>query len=187
LHVSNGVNNGLYHAQGDIIVEDDNNAYIQFSNPTGFASGLLSGTSATDIRSALLFLADSSLIFRTGGNSTRLTIDKTGNASFTGEITRSVTGAANMVPVCYGSVDLDGDILSGSGNFSVVPVPPGQYNIEIIDEPYTNSGYTTTATPVSSNPRLITIGASGGDLIVKTYNSSATLTDCIFHFVVYKS
>jgi hypothetical protein len=187
IHVSNGSSSGIYHNQADIIIEDDNHAYIQFSCPSSFAGGLLAGTNIDDIRSALLFLADSSVVIRAGGNFTRLTVDKNGNSTFTGEIRRPSTTTANLVPICYGSVDDNGAILSGTGNFSVTHTSTGVYTIDIDDESYTNSGYTSNVSPVNSNPRMTAITSSGGNLLVRTYNSAGTLVDCIFHFVVYKS
>ncbi|HLF64203.1 MAG TPA: hypothetical protein VI603_10635 [Saprospiraceae bacterium] len=186
LHVSNGSGGNLYHSESDLILEDNGHSYIQFSTPAGSASGLLSGNPATVIRSAILFLADSTVVIRTGGNTTRLTIDKSGNSNTTGEIRRTSTGNANIVPISYGAVDANGTVLSGSGNFSVAPTPPGYYEVTITGETYTNSGYTATATAISSSARFLSTGNTGGKLVVRTFTSAAALVDCPFHFVVYK-
>ena len=81
LHVSNGTGGGLYHSESELIIEDNNPAYIQFSTPTDEASGFLAGNTVTSIRSALLFLADSSVQIRSGGNSTKLIVDNNGNTA----------------------------------------------------------------------------------------------------------
>lgn len=187
LHVSGGTGGSMYHADADVIVEDNTQAYLQFSTLSNSASGLLSGNAVTSIRSALLFMADSTVQVRSGGNTIRFTIDQSGNTNTTGEIHRTPTGNANMVPICYGSVDANGTILSGSGNYSVTTTPPGYYEITITGESYTNSGYTTSANPVSSNPRMLSIGNNGGKLAVRTFTSAGALVDTIFHFVVYKN
>lgn len=187
LHVSNGLGGNLYHSAADLIIEDNSQAYIQFSTATASTSGLLAGNAVTDIRSAILFMADSTVQIRSGGNDINLTIDKSGNTNTAGEIRRTSTGDANLVPICYGSVDAAGTILSGSGNFSVTTTPPGFYEITITGETYTNSGYTTSATPVSSNPRFLSTGNSGGKIVVRTFTSASALVDTLFHFVVYKN
>ena len=79
LHVSNGTGGSVYHSEADLIVEDNTQAYIQFSTLNSSTSGLLAGNEVTDIRSAILFHADSSVQIRAGGNSTKINIDKSGN------------------------------------------------------------------------------------------------------------
>lgn len=79
LHISGGAGGGIYHNLADMIIEDDDNAYIQFSSPTAKEFGLLSGNAVSSIRSALIFRADSSVFIRSGGNMDRLVINKTGN------------------------------------------------------------------------------------------------------------
>ena len=79
LHVvKDGSTNGPYHSSAAAIVESSQSSYIQFSNPNNIQSGILSGNEETSIRSALLFGADSSILFRAGGNINRVAI-KNGN------------------------------------------------------------------------------------------------------------
>jgi hypothetical protein len=186
LHVSKGVSGSTYFSTAGIVMEDDAVSFLQFSTPSTTENGILSSTEAASVRSGVIFRPDSSLQLRAGGNTTRLSVDKSGNTNITGEINRTATGGANVVPVCYGSVDAAGAILTGSGNFTVAATPPGLYEITITGETYTNSGYASSATAVSSNPRFISIGSSGGKLVVRIFNSAAALTDTAFHFIVFE-
>lgn len=214
LHVSDGTAGGsMYNPAAELIIEDNADSYIQFYNATTAESGILSGNSQTDIRSALIFGADSTIMFRTGGNTTRLTIDKSGNttttgnstisgnstvsgngtttgiSTTTGEIRRTATGAANIVPICYGSISpgIPPVIESGTGNFTVTNPATGQYNISITGEIYTNDDYTTIVTPVSSNFRTASVDALGNKLIVRIFDTPTTQVDNHFHFVVYQN
>lgn len=48
-----------------------------------------------------------------------LQVKSTGDVEISDELHTTKTGTANMVPIAYGSVEADGSILSGSGNFTV--------------------------------------------------------------------
>jgi hypothetical protein len=80
--VRNGASGGTYHPAASTIIEDNADSYVQFSNPTINETGLLSGNTVTNIRSALIFRQDSSIRLRSGGNIERLIIDKNGYAAF---------------------------------------------------------------------------------------------------------
>ena len=79
LHVRrNGISGGLFHANASVIIEDNTQSYVQLSNPNNSENGFLSGNAATIIRSAVIFGVDSSILFRAGGNTTRMAVDNTG-------------------------------------------------------------------------------------------------------------
>jgi hypothetical protein len=114
-------------------------------------------------------------------------LDMIGNARINGEINRPSTGAANLVPVAYGTISATGAIQSGSGNFTVDHLSTGLYIITITGESYLFSQYTTTATGIgSTTPLLVNTGSGSGSLQVRVYNLSGVATDGIFTFVVYK-
>lgn len=186
LHVSDGAGGGTYSADARVIIEDNNNAYLQFSTPTGEAAGVLSGQNGMAVRSGIIFASDSSLLLRAGGNTTRLTIDKSGNSTITGEIRRTPTGPANIVPICYGTIDAAGTILNGTDNFTVTHPSAGYYEVTITGENYSNAGYATNVTAINANPRIISIGSAANNLVVRAWTTAAALIDCGFHFVVYK-
>src|SRR5690606_31178989 len=155
LHVSNGSGGGLYSSSADMILDDDAAAYMQFSTPNSSEAGFLSGNAQDDIRSAIIFRADSAIDLRTGGNVTQLRIEKNGDTDLLdGELQRTSTGSANLVPVCYGMINSTGVIQSDTGNFSVTHVPPGRYDITITGESYISSNYSTSVSPVSTSPRM---------------------------------
>jgi hypothetical protein len=188
LHVIKGDNSGgIFNANTLAAFESNGDAFVQFSVPNSSAAGLYAGNTVTSIRSGLIFNADSSISVKTGGITDRLLISKNGNTSITGELNRPSTAVANLVPIAYGSVSLAGAINSGTDNFTVVKSGTGSYEITISGETYNNTGYTAVVTAVGGlNPRMISSGAGGGDLQIRIFNASATLTDTAFHFVVYK-
>lgn len=101
------------------------------------------------------------------------------------EINKTSTGAANMMPVAYGTVNSGGVVLAGSGNFSVSKVATGKYDITINSETYDYGQYITTVTSVSPIG-FIRTGSSAGKLVVLTYDTSAVAVDMYYSFVVYK-
>lgn len=78
-HVNAGAGGGLYLADTDIIIEDNEDAYIQFSTIEEEEAGIFAGSPATTVRSGIVFTPDSSFQIRTGGNNVRVTVNKSGN------------------------------------------------------------------------------------------------------------
>jgi hypothetical protein len=76
-----GPSGGGYNANSSVIIESDQHSFVQFSNNNNEECGFLSGNEATSIRSGIIFSADSSIQMRTGGNLTRMVIDKNGNTA----------------------------------------------------------------------------------------------------------
>lgn len=110
----------------------------------------------------------------------------TGNIQLTGELNRSSTGGANMVPIAYGNVASTGAINAGSGNFSVVfNSTLNRYEITITDQTYIWSTYITTVTPAGTFAVPV-INSVSGKLLVNLYNASGTAIAGNFAFVVYK-
>jgi hypothetical protein len=187
LHISSGTGGGQYHSDADLIIEDGNAAYLQFSTSDAQLAGILSGNNTTSIRSAIIFRLENAIDLRAGGNITRLRVESDGDINmFGGEVHRSTTGEANLLPICYGSVSSSGIILSGSGNFSVTNPSGGRYDVSITDEAYSSTTYTVSVTPVATTARMLSASAASGNLIVRFYDSAGTLTNTVFHFVVYK-
>jgi len=187
LHVSNGSGGGLYSSSADMILEDDAAAYMQFSTPNSSEAGFLSGNAQDDIRSAIIFRADSAIDLRTGGNVTQLRIEKNGDTDLLdGELQRTSTGSANLVPVCYGMINSTGVIQSDTGNFSVTHVPPGRYDITITGESYISSNYSTSVSPVSTSPRMFTTSNSASNLVVYLFDAAGVAINNGFQLVVYK-
>jgi hypothetical protein len=76
--IRNNPTNGPYFGNVISIMESDLNSYVQFSNANNKECGFLSGNSNTAIRSALIFSADSAIVFNSGGNSSKMALNKNG-------------------------------------------------------------------------------------------------------------
>lgn len=106
----------------------------------------------------------------------------------TGEVNRTATGAANMVPIAYGNVAAAGTVLGGTGNFTVSRLTTGIYEITVGGENITSTAtYFFSAVPLSANPQFATAYPFSGVLRVETFDGiSDSNQDGIFSFVVYK-
>jgi len=102
------------------------------------------------------------------------------------EINRSQTGAANIVPVGYGSVEANGtkNIGGSTTNFSVTKVATGVYDISLTSETYSQT--THCAMTSLGDPGFINSNEVSGKLRIYTYNTANVATDREFSFVVYK-
>jgi len=80
LHVvRNAPSGGPLLTNAMAIFEDNQSSFIHLSHPNTLQSGILSGNVSTLIRSGIVFGTDSSVMLRSGGNTTRMTIAKNGN------------------------------------------------------------------------------------------------------------
>jgi len=104
----------------------------------------------------------------------------------TAEINRNQTGTANIVPVCYGSVEGNGAINTGgsTANFTVTKAGTGVYDITLAGETYIQSTHTAIAS--LGDAGFINTNAISGKLRVYTYSTSYVATDREFSFVVYR-
>jgi hypothetical protein len=185
--VRNGASGGGYNTNSAMIIESSTDAYIQLSNQSADESGILSGSDVSNLRSGIVFRADSAISFRAGGNDTKMLLSKTGDVTIDGELNRPATGTAHLSPICYGSVASNGVINSGTSNFTISNSATGQYDVTITGETYTNSGYVTLITVVGgSNFRIATTASSAGQIVIRIFDISGTLVNTAFHFVVYK-
>lgn len=170
-----------------MILEADNNFYLQLSSPTGFESGMLFGNGISAIRSGVVFDAVGQLELRAGGNSTRLRVESNGDINvFSGEIQRTATDNTDLLPVCYGSVSSTGAINNGSSNISVTAVSTGVYEIAITDVTYSSLTHVAVATANNSNPRVVTTSTTGSNLVIRIFTITGTLVDNAFQFVVFE-
>lgn len=82
LHVVRaGTASTVYSSNSAAVFEGNGVTYVQVNTPDNALSGLIAGNQQTAIRSGLMFPSDSSMQFRTGGNSTRMSVS---NAGFVG-------------------------------------------------------------------------------------------------------
>ncbi len=104
-----------------------------------------------------------------------------------GKVMRNTTTTTDLLPIAYGVVDLNGNILSGSGNFTVNHIGTGDYRIAIQGEAYSSDTYTCVAMPRNTiNLMLLSMGDKNDELRIRTWFKSGSAADNTFHFVVYK-
>jgi hypothetical protein len=116
-------------------------------------------------------------------------LDVSGNIKASGEINRTQTTDANLVPIAYGNIFTNGAInsVSTTTNVSVLKVSTGVYQVSIAGETYNANDYTTQVTLNNSTSfGFIVISSGAGVLNVYTANTAGTATDRSFTFVVYK-
>jgi len=104
----------------------------------------------------------------------------------TSEINRSQTGTANIVPVCYGSVEANGTKNSGgsTANFSVTRLSAGVYEITLTSETYSQATHCAIAS--LGDPGFINTNEVSGKLRINTYSTAYAANDREFSFVVFK-
>lgn len=73
-----GVNNATFNPYAISIFESGAHGYLQLIQNANMEAGILSSTSTSDMRSGIIFLPDSSVNIRAGGNINRLVISKDG-------------------------------------------------------------------------------------------------------------
>ncbi len=80
LHVATGVSGGTPNAASDFVLESNGPVYQHFLAPSTAETGLLFGSNVGSIRGGVLFNnVNESLLFRTGGNSSRMFITNVGD------------------------------------------------------------------------------------------------------------
>lgn len=108
------------------------------------------------------------------------------DGGITSEINRTQTGSANIVPVCYGSVEANGTKNTGgsTSNFTVNKVGTGIYDISIAGETYAQNTHCAIAS--LGDVGFINTNALSGKLRVYTYKSDLSFNDKEFSFVIYR-
>jgi hypothetical protein len=131
------------------------------------------------------------IILRQNGNvgigvaSPSVKLDIAGSFKFNGRLTNNPTGNANLAPIAYGKVKFDGTILSGTGNFSVVKVGNGDFEISINGETnlyndsdqymvFTSASATNTGNAITVHDFRVnnTIGVTEGGIGSISYSNS---------------
>jgi hypothetical protein len=101
-----------------------------------------------------------------------------------GEVRRTNSGSYNLVPICYGTIDSDGTILSGTPNFTVTLLGPGDYKIEV---PGTSPSTTVVVTCLTFQ-RFATASIAGptNNIYINTINPiSGSIVNAGFNFIAY--
>jgi hypothetical protein len=124
------------------------------------------------------------LIIRMNG-SDRVTVNAAGDIDLDGKITRSsVTGANSLLPVCFGLINDDGTILSGSGNFTVSHSGDGVYRITCNQISTLSIGI---ATPLYTGFYTSALQFTANSIDVRIHRPGPILTDGAFSFLIYRA
>ncbi|MFL0354732.1 hypothetical protein [Xanthomarina sp. GH4-25] len=118
-------------------------------------------------------------------SNTAFKVMDTGDAIFDGELNHTSTGTANMMPIAYGTIESNANVLSGTGNFSAT-ISSGVITITVDNENLTVFNSACTIVPYGGNPRFSTLTYLNNKLEVRVFNSSDTITPTTFQFVLYK-
>lgn len=122
LHVFSGNSGGTPNSSSDIVIEDDTNVYQHFLSPNANESGLLFGSDIAPIHGGIIFdNSDQDLSFRTGGNTTRMTLASSGNLGLgTATPSRNIHVLGNSTSTTNGQLYLEqsgtGDAIMHIGN-----------------------------------------------------------------------
>ena len=115
-----------------------------------------------------------------------------GKVNVSGDITKTYSATAanperRAVPICYGTVNANATIASGTPNFTSSWDGAGFYVIQIEGENYNSPNYTTVITPIGGTPLIATSNTlTGTYLTVRIFNLTGTNVQNGFSFVVYK-
>lgn len=110
----------------------------------------------------------------------------TGNISLSnnGEVQSSATGSYSLIPLCYGTVDTDGTILSGTPNFTVTKLGTGDIKIEV---PGSSASTTVLVTCITAQ-RIASASLAGpnNNIYIAVINAlTGSVGDAAFSFVAY--
>lgn len=126
-------------------------------------------------------------------------LDVDGNIRVSGEILRAGLGTNNMMPIAYGVVGIDGTILIGTGNFTVIlnnimliGPPSGDATIYVIDitgVSLNENNAVIQVTPIGNYPKYAVVRPHTdnlGDFEILFNYDGDSWPPCQFSFVVYK-
>src|SRR5690606_22840115 len=77
-------------------------------------------------------------------------------------ITSVATGNANMIPIAYGTIDSAGNILSGTGNFTVNTANAPTFHINVTGSSLSHTNSSASVTPLAGAFRTSSITHSNG-------------------------
>lgn len=148
------------------IFESNNISYIQLSHENTDETGILSGNQVSLIRSALVFVADSSIDLRAGGNGTDLKISKDGNVGL-GTYTPTTKLDVNGTVKLGTNGTVLNEIIKASVNFNLPSIAAGATLTQT---------FTVTNAQTSSAVQVSQAGVFGDGLVIGSARVSAANT-----------
>jgi hypothetical protein len=105
-----------------------------------------------------------------------------------GRFTKPATGNADLVAAAFGSVEANGTVLGGSGNFTIQKTAAGQYHIDLINEGMSASTHTVVVSSREITEILVSARISlSSTAFVRVVDFNNNLyADGGFSFVIYR-
>ncbi|WP_047547156.1 hypothetical protein [Psychroserpens sp. Hel_I_66] len=107
------------------------------------------------------------------------------DSNYLSSSTDYISSSSNLVPLAYGIIESNANVLNGTGNFSAT-ISSNVITISIDDEIMNPFDTTCIITPYSTAFRSPSIIMSSGNIQVRTFNISGNLAPVTFQFVIYK-
>lgn len=179
----------------ELLLETTNNASVAFRRNYG-ATGNYNQLNA-DSDGSKLSLTGQNTVFNPDGTAMSsisqivefggtAAVTAFGNVNVHSEVNRPSTGAANLLPIAYGTVLANGNPYTSTGNFTCIWNSSfGRYEIAINGENYYYLSYISTVTPMTGGNQVRT-SSVGGKLLVEIYNSAGAKVQGAFQFVTFK-
>ena len=120
-----------------------------------------------------------------GGNINATGNINAANAIVTGKVNRTATGTTNLVPIAFGTVQDNGVILSGSGNWTLTDLGTGHKQITVTGVSLNIGTHTVVGSVFSTSPRFSNYLIITGDLAVLTRDINGAFINTPFSFVIY--
>lgn len=106
----------------------------------------------------------------------------------TGRFTKPATGNADLVAAAFGSVEANGNVLGGSGNFTIQKTGAGQYHIDLINEGMSSTTHTVVVSSREISDVIVSalISASSTAFVRVIDFNNNVYADGGFSFVIYR-
>ena len=124
-------------------------------------------------------------------------LDTGGNLNITGKLTTPATGSNDLKAFAYGTIDLFGTILSGTGNFNVdINAGVGIKKITLRDDNnnvinYDNNHFTTLVSiqthPDDQDLHDMVYYITNNTLVIKTFVRNGPAINVTINFIIYKN
>jgi len=122
-----------------------------------------------------------------GNRNNAFVVKSNGDTVLDGELNTTSTGNANMVAIAYGTIASNGDISTGSSNFTVTKPYTGTYDITINNEVWNSTDYITVLSRITNTSGFIKAQTgTSGYFRVTASNYDNVYQNTAFSFVIYK-
>jgi hypothetical protein len=189
-------------AQPQLLLTETDNDYarLRFANTVNTTRpwdiGAYTGLIVSNDRFSIFNPASGNVLTLTGDGRVGISTDNPGERlevsgaikTSSGVVKTNATGNANMLPVAYGMCDIFGGINGGTGNFTVLRVANGVYELRVTGQTFTFNSHIIILSSWGGGKaaRWFGVGA-GGEAIIHTGGSGGDPGDAPFSFLVFKN